>query len=111
MATFFKTSRLWVLDYTWHGRSRRWYKALPEGADAPALLAAELAEFQGPQARLVAVRPATAQEETQFLQDKLPKNMLCPTGRPSRSGPDSDASNAALDADQFSANDRGQSRG
>jgi hypothetical protein len=85
MATFFKTSRLWVLDYTWHGRSRRWYKALPEGADAPALLAAELAEVQGPQARLVDVRPATAQQETQYLQDKLPKNMLCLTGRRDRS--------------------------
>src|SRR5687768_7248605 len=85
VATFFKSSRLWVLDYTWRGRSRRWYKALPEDADAPALLAAELAEVQGPQARLVTVRQATTQEETEYLQNKLPKNVLCPTGR--RNGP------------------------
>lgn len=85
MATFFKTSHLWVVEYTWRGRPRRWFKALPESADGPALLAAELVDIRGPQARVVEIRPATPQEETDYLHDKLPGNILCPTGR--RGGP------------------------
>ena len=81
MATFFKTSRLWIVEYTWRGAPRRWYRSLPAEADGPALLAAELAEVQGPQARLVAVRPATAEEETDYLHGKAPRNIVCPTGR------------------------------
>lgn len=81
MATFFKTSQLWVVDYTWRGKPRRWYKALPEGADGRSLLAAELADVQGPKARLVEIRPATPQEETEYLQGRHPRNILCPTGR------------------------------
>ncbi|VTU36463.1 hypothetical protein [Variovorax sp. RA8] len=81
MATFFKTSRLWVVHYTWRGRPRRWFKALPEGADGPALLAAELMDVQGPLARVVEIRPALPQEETDYLRGNLPKNILCPTGR------------------------------
>lgn len=86
MATFFKTSRLWVVHYTWKGRPRHWYKALPEGADGVNILSAELADIQGPQARVVEIRPATSQEETDYLQGNLPSNILCPTGRPARSG-------------------------
>ena len=81
MATFFKSSRIWVLDFTYDGRPRRWFKALPEAADAGAVLAAQLADLYGSRARLVALRPATADEETQYLQDTFPRNVLCPTGR------------------------------
>ncbi|ROZ75426.1 hypothetical protein [Ramlibacter sp. WS9] len=85
MATFFKTSRLWVVHYTWKGRPRHWFKALPEGAYGPALLAAELMDVHGPLARVVEIRPASPQEETDYLHDELPRNILCPTGR--RGGP------------------------
>ncbi len=56
-------------------------QALPEGADGPALLAAELMDVQGPLARVVEIRPALPQEETDYLRGNLPKNILCPTGR------------------------------
>ncbi len=81
MATFFKTSRLWVVHYTWKGRPRHWFKALPEGVDGPALLAAELMDVHGPLARVAEIRPASPQEETDYLRGELPGNMLCPTGR------------------------------
>lgn len=81
MATFFKTSRLWVVDYTYDGRPRRWFKALPQGEDGVAALAAELGDLYGRHVRIVEVRPATADEETQYIQGTLPKNILCPTGR------------------------------
>lgn len=81
MATFFKSSQLWVLDFTYDGRPRRWFKALPEGADAHAVLSAQLQDLHGKRARLVEVRPATPDEETQYVRGTLPKNVMCPTGR------------------------------
>lgn len=81
MATFFRKSRLWVVHYTWRGRARRQFKALPEGADGPAVLAAELADVHGPQARMVEVRLATPQEEDDYIHDRLQGNIYCPTGR------------------------------
>lgn len=81
MATFFKTSRLWVVHYTWKGRARHWYKALPDDVDGPAVLSAELADVQGREARIVEIRPATSQEESDYLHGTLPADMLCPTGR------------------------------
>lgn len=85
MATFFKSSRLWVIDFTYDGRPRRWIKALREGEDGPAVLRAELGDLYGTRARVVQVRPATRDEETQYIRGDLPKNVLCPTGR--RGGP------------------------
>lgn len=85
MATFFKTSRLWVADYTYDGRKRQWFKALPEATDGRAWLAAELADLYGKHVRITEVRPATQEEESQYLHGTLPKNMFCPTGR--RAGP------------------------
>jgi hypothetical protein len=82
MATFFRTSRVWVVEFTYDGHPRRWLKALPESAPAQAALEAELAELYGQRARLVAVRPATAEEETQYIRGDLPKNAFCPTGLP-----------------------------
>lgn len=81
MATFFRTSRIWVVEFTYDGHPRRWLKALPESAPAQQELAAELAELYGNRARLVAVRPAAPEEETQYIRGELPKNAFCPTGR------------------------------
>jgi hypothetical protein len=47
VATFFRNSRIWVLESTDDGRARRWFKALPEDADAPAVLAAQLQDLYG----------------------------------------------------------------
>lgn len=85
MATFFKSSRLWVLDYTYDGRPRRWIKALPEAEDGHAVLRAELADLYGTRARVVQIRTATPEEEAQYVHGDTPKNVMCPTGR--RGGP------------------------
>lgn len=81
MATFFKRSRLWVLDFTYKGRPRRWIKALPEAQDGRTVLAAQLRDLYGNRAQVAEIRLATADEETQYIQGKEPKNVFCPTGR------------------------------
>jgi len=81
MATFFKRSRLWVLDFTYQGRPRRWFRALPEAQDGHAVLAARLRELYGDRAQVAAIRPATADEETQYIRGQEPRNVFCPTGR------------------------------
>lgn len=81
MATFYRTSRLWVIDFTYDGRPRRWIKPLRDGQDGHALLAAELKDLYGSRARVVDIRPATHDEETQYIHGDLPKNVMCPTGR------------------------------
>lgn len=80
MVTFFKRSQVWAVEYQWDGRTRHWLKALPEHADAPAQLRAELRELFGDRARLVSVRPATADEELDYVRGNLPRNAYCPTG-------------------------------
>lgn len=84
MAEFFRSSTVWVVEFTYDGHPRRWLKALPQAADGPAELRAQLADLYGPRARLVAVRPATAEEETQYIRGELPRNIVCPTGRAGR---------------------------
>lgn len=87
MAQFFRTSTVWVVDFTYDGHPRRWLKALPQAADGPAEMGAQLAELYGRRAQIVAVRPATADEESQYIRGELPKNVFCPTGRaPARRG-------------------------
>ena len=81
MATLFRQSRLWVLDFTYDGRSRRWFKALPEGADARAVLQAQLQDLYGKHGRMIQMRPATPEEDAQYVRGTLPHNILCPTGR------------------------------
>lgn len=81
MATFYRSSKVWVLDFTYEGRPRRWVKAIREGEDARAGFEAQLRDLYGTRARLVDVRPASTDEETQYLHGTLPKNVLCPTGR------------------------------
>lgn len=81
MAPFFRSSRIWVVDFHHEGRARRWLKALPERTDAEAHMRALLGDWYGDAAVLAAVRPATAEEERDYIQGRLPRNMLCPTGR------------------------------
>jgi hypothetical protein len=81
VAPFFRSSKVWVVDFTYDGHPRRWLKALPQAADAQAELAAQLGDLYGARARIVMVRPATTEEETQYIRGELPTNAICPTGR------------------------------
>lgn len=81
MAEFFKTSTTWVVDFRYDGRPRRWFRAFGPGVDAGERLAAELRRLYGRHAQLVAVRPASDEEEAAYLRGDEPKNVLCPTGR------------------------------
>jgi hypothetical protein len=85
MATFFRNSRLWMVEFTYDGRPRRWMQALPEGSDARATMEQRLHDLYGRHVTLVAVRPASAEEERDYGRGDLPKNPLCPTGRAPRS--------------------------
>ena len=87
MATFFRRTQVWVVDFTYEGRSRQWFKALPQGTDAQREMAALLHDLYGAHAQLAGVRPATPQEELDYVRGNLPKNVLCPTGRAPRSRP------------------------
>lgn len=78
MATFFKTSVLWVVAYRYDGRPRVWYRAVPEGTDPEPDLKRELAALYGDRARLETVRLATADEETAYCRGELAPNRMCP---------------------------------
>lgn len=41
----------------------------------------ELHALYGPRARLSEVRPASEEEESEYLRGEEPKNVYCPTGR------------------------------
>lgn len=86
MAHFFRSSTVWVVDYTYDGHPRRWLKALPQQADARADIEAQLGELYGSRARLLAVRRATPEEELQYIRGELPKNVFCPSGRATPGG-------------------------
>lgn len=81
MAEFFRTSTLWVVDFRYAGRARRWFKALGADDDARQTIVATLRELYGDRARLVALRRATADEEAQYLRGEMPVNAMCPSGR------------------------------
>ena len=81
MAEFFKTTTIWVVDFLYDGRARRWFKASAADSDMRSLMASSLETLYGKRARLVDVRPATYDEETQYLRGEEPKNRYCPTGR------------------------------
>lgn len=87
MIELFNTSEVWVIDYRYEGRPRRWFRAYPTGAEARLLAQAELADLFGRQAQIVGVRAATGEEERQYLRGDEPRNVLCPTGRAPRSTP------------------------
>lgn len=80
MATFFRNSQVWAVEYEYDGRTRHWLKALPQGVDAGSAIGQELRDLYGDHARLVAVRPATPQEDEDFRRGHLPRNAYCPTG-------------------------------
>ncbi len=97
MATFFRTSRVWVIDYRYEGRPRRWLKAWPQATDGAQAARELLQQLYGGQATLLQARPATEQEEADFRHGNLPRNALCPSGkapltepRPPRDGADGD---------------------
>lgn len=80
MATFFRTSTVWVIDFQYEGRPRRWLKAWPEAADARARAQALLQDLYADHARLVDVRRATGQEDADYRHGNLPRNAYCPSG-------------------------------
>lgn len=80
MASFYKTSTIWVVDFHYQGRTRRWYKALRAEDDPPRQMAALLHELYGERAQLGEVRPATEAEELQYLRGEQAPNVYCPTG-------------------------------
>lgn len=81
MVTFFKRTQVWVVEFTYEGRPRKWFKALPQGTDARQEMLSLLRDLYGSHAQLAAVRMATPQEELDFVRGNLPRNVLCPTGR------------------------------
>ena len=81
MAEFFRTSTLWVVDFRYQGRARRWFKALEANEDARRTMQATLVDLYGDRARLVELRRATADEEAQYLRGETPINAYCPSGR------------------------------
>lgn len=84
---FFRTSTTWVVDFRYQGRPRRWFKVFSPGVDVRALMTTELHQLYGDHAQVVDVRPATQEEDAQYLRSEEPKNSFCPTGRCSL-GPD-----------------------
>ena len=80
MAEFFKTSTLWVVEFRYEGRKRRWFKAFGADEDAESVTLATLHDLYGDRARLVTLRRATPEEEAQYVRGDVPKNAYCPTG-------------------------------
>lgn len=78
---FFKTSTTWVVDFHYDGHPRRWFKAFSADEDVKFQMTRLLQDLYGGQARLVEVRRATEEEETDYLRGTEPKNVVCPTGR------------------------------
>ena len=81
MSEFFKRTHLWVVDFRYEGRPRRWFRAFTAGDDVHEQMTRMLQDLYGRRARLVQVREATDEEERQYLRDEVPGNVLCPTGR------------------------------
>ena len=88
MSEFFKTSTTWAVDFRYEGRPRRWFKSLGPAADLHQQMTVLLHDLYDERAQLVAVRKATVDEEMQYLRGDEPKNILCPTGRHVRIGPE-----------------------
>ncbi len=87
MATFFKHSQVWVVDFRYEGRPRRWLTALPAGTDGPAVMQARLADLYGRRVTVESVRPATPGEDAAYVRGDLPRNAYCPSGRHTLSEP------------------------
>ena len=81
MAEFFKTSTIWVVDFRYDGRPRRWLKVFGANIDVRREMATTLYDLYGKRMQLVEVRKATDEESLQYLRGEEPKNVYCPTGR------------------------------
>lgn len=81
MAEFFKTSTYWVVDFRYDGHPRRWFKAFGPHEDVRERVLGTLRDTYGKRAQLEALRPATEDEELQYLRGEGPRNLYCPTGR------------------------------
>lgn len=79
MAQFFKTSTIWLVDFRYDGRPRRWFKAFGPGDDVHTQMTIQLSNLYGDHAKLTEVRVATEGEETEYLRGDEPKNAFCPT--------------------------------
>lgn len=89
MSEFFKTSTTWVVDFRYDGRPRRWIKTFGSDEDVNTEMNGLLQALYGDRAKLVEVRRATEDEETQYLRGTEPKDVMCPTGRRGRPGHES----------------------
>jgi hypothetical protein len=81
LALFFKTSTTWVVDFLYDGSPRRWCRSFGPAVDVRCDMTKHLHDLYGEHARLVQVREASEEEETQYLRGAEPKNPTCPTGR------------------------------
>jgi hypothetical protein len=81
VAQFYRTSTVWVVEFTYDGHPRRWLKALPQGTDGRTAMESHVNDLYGARARVSDVRPATTAEELQYIRGEVPKNVFCPTGR------------------------------
>ena len=81
MAEFFRTSTIWVVDFLYEGRARRWFRAFGPEDDVRHIMTTTLHDLYGDHARIVDLRRATEEEELQYLHGDEPKNVMCPTGR------------------------------
>lgn len=77
---FFKRSTIWVVDFRYDGRPRRWLRAFGPEVSVQQAMAEELRDLHGARAQLLSVRPATEEEETQYLRGDGPLNLICSTG-------------------------------
>jgi hypothetical protein len=87
MAELFRSSKVWVVEFTYDGRPRTWYKAFREGRNVKQEMTDLLQDLYGRHAHLQTARPATEKEETDFIRGDVPKNQFCPTGRAPRTRP------------------------
>lgn len=81
MATFFRPSALWRIDFRFDGRDRRWFKSFRTDVDVKVEATHLLRDLHGQRAQLVEVRLASEEEETQYVRGEETKNSFCPTGR------------------------------
>ncbi|MBC7704856.1 MAG: hypothetical protein H7274_13045 [Rhodoferax sp.] len=78
MMDLYRLTTTWIVDYLYDGRPRRWFRAFRPGTDVQSEMKALLDEYYGTRARLVVVRPATPEEEREYLRGEQPKNAYCP---------------------------------
>ena len=81
MAEFFKTSTIWVVNFRYGGRQRRWLKAFGANDGVRREVAATWRELCSKRVQLVEVRKVTKEESLQYLRGEEPNNFNCRTGR------------------------------